>query len=66
MSKVYNVAVVVGSIRKDSLNRKLAHALIEAAPATIKATIVGIAGLPIYNPDDDGNPPASWVEFRAA
>lgn len=66
MSKVYNVAVVVGSIRKDSLNRKLAHALIEAAPATIKATIVGIAGLPIYNPDDDGNPPAPWVEFRAA
>ena len=64
MSKVYNVGVFVGSLRKDSLNRKLAHALIELAPSSLKLTIIEIGGLPLYNQDEDENPPAAWTEFR--
>ena len=64
MSSVYNVAVLVGSLRKESLNRKLAHALAELAPSSLKLSIVDIGELPLYNQDLDANPPASWVNFR--
>jgi chromate reductase len=40
MSKTYNVAVVVGSLRKDSMNRKMAQALAKLAPESLKLTIV--------------------------
>ena len=40
MSNVYNVAVVVGSLRKASINRKIALALAELAPANLKLEIV--------------------------
>jgi chromate reductase, NAD(P)H dehydrogenase (quinone) len=65
MSKVYNVAVLVGSLRKDSINRKVANALIELAPASLKPGIVEIGALPLYNADDDANAPAAWTAFRA-
>lgn len=65
MSKVYNVAVMVGSLRKDSIHRKLAKALIELAPASLKLNIVEIGDLPLYNEDiDTDNPPASYTRFR--
>ena len=64
MSKVYNVGVFVGSLRKDSLNRKLAHALAELAPSSLKLNIIEIGALPLYNQDEDANPPAAWTEFR--
>ena len=40
MSKVFDVAVLVGSLRKESLNRKVALALAERAPANLKLEIV--------------------------
>ena len=49
MSNVYNVAVVVGSLRKASINRKVALALAELAPANLKLEIVEIGDLPLYN-----------------
>jgi chromate reductase len=55
---------LVGSLRKDSLNRKLANALIELAPSTIEPTILEIGQLPLYNQDLDGDPPAEWRAFR--
>ena len=64
MSSVYNVVVLVGSLRKESFNRKLAHALAELAPSSLKLSIVEIGELPLYNQDLDENPPASWVNFR--
>jgi chromate reductase len=64
MDKVYDVAVIVGSLRQDSLNRKVANALAELAPAALKLSIVEIGGLPIYNQDGDENPPAEWTTFR--
>jgi len=64
MSEI-DVAVFVGSLRKDSINRKLAHALAELAPPQLKLSIVEIGQLPLYNQDEDATPPAAWTEFRA-
>jgi chromate reductase len=61
-----NVAVLVGSLRKDSLNRKIANALSALAPAALKLGIVEIGQLPLYNQDDDvpGKVPPAWQVFR--
>ena len=61
-----NVAVFVGSLRKDSFNRKLANALVTLAPSSLKLEIVEIGGLSLYNQDDDvpGQVPAAWQAFR--
>jgi chromate reductase len=56
--------VIVGSLRKDSINRKVAGALAELAPAALKLSIIEIGHLPIYNQDGDENPPAAWTQFR--
>ena len=60
-----DVLVVVGSVRKDSLNLKLARALAALAPASLKLEIVPIGDLPLYNPDLDGNPKPEWVAYKA-
>ena len=65
MDGVRDVAVLVGSLRKESLNRKLAHALAELAPPAVRLDIVEIGQLPIYNQDGDDNPPGAWTAFRA-
>jgi chromate reductase len=64
MDKTRDVAVLVGSLRKDSINRKVANALAGLAPGTLKLSIVEIGHLPIYNQDGDENPPAAWTQFR--
>jgi chromate reductase, NAD(P)H dehydrogenase (quinone) len=65
MSMNRDVAVLVGSLRKESFNRKMAHALIESAPSQLKLEIVEIGQLPHYNQDlDTPNPPAQWSAFR--
>lgn len=65
MAKVYDIAVLVGSLRKESFNRKVANALIELAPSSLKPSIVEIRDLPLYDQDADANPPAPWAQFRA-
>jgi chromate reductase len=65
MSVNRNIAVLVGSLRKESYNRKMAHALIELAPSELKLEIVEIGQLPHYNQDlDSASPPAPWLAFR--
>ena len=54
MSK-YQIAVVVGSLRKDSFNRKLAGALVKLAPPEFSFKQVRIDDLPLYNQDDDAH-----------
>jgi len=61
-----SVAVLVGSLRKASLNRKLAHALAELAPEGVKLEIVEIGDLALYNEDLEATPPAAWTTFREA
>ena len=59
-----DVAVVVGSLRKESFNRKVAIALAESAPSSLKLSVVEIGDLPLYNQDVDSDPPAVWTAFR--
>jgi chromate reductase, NAD(P)H dehydrogenase (quinone) len=64
MSTTRDVAVFVGSLRKESFNRKMAKAMIGLAPIGLKLEIVEIGQLPLYNQDDDANPPAASVAFK--
>ncbi|KAB0548000.1 NAD(P)H-dependent oxidoreductase [Pseudomonas argentinensis] len=65
MSKTYNVAVLIGSLRKASINRKLALALADLAPQNLQLKIVEIGELPLYNEDIDVDPaPAAYTAFR--
>lgn len=54
MSK-YKIAVIVGSLRSDSFNRKMADAIVKLAPAEFEFRQVQIGDLPLYNQDDDAN-----------
>ena len=53
MADTRKVAVIVGSLRKESFTRKVANALASLAPQALKLEIVEIGGLPLYNQDDD-------------
>lgn len=54
--KQYKIGVIVGSLRKDSFNNKLANALTRLAPKDCEFTFIKISDLPLYNQDDDDNP----------
>jgi len=64
MDKIHDVAVLVGSLRKDSINCKVANALAEVAPDDMKLSVVEIGQLPIYNQDGDEHPDVEWTAFR--
>ncbi|MFN9475208.1 NADPH-dependent FMN reductase [Acidovorax sp.] len=64
MSNV-QIAVIVGSLRKDSFNRKLATAIERLAPADFQFTQLRIDDLPLYNQDDDGNQAASVLRLKS-
>jgi chromate reductase, NAD(P)H dehydrogenase (quinone) len=59
------IAVVVGSLRKESYCRKMARLLMELAPESLVLTILEIDGLQLYNQDLEENTPAAWAEFRS-
>jgi chromate reductase len=65
MSSPFDVAVVVGSLRKESFSRKVAKAAIAVAPPALALSIVEIGALPLYNQDDDAKPPAESAAFKA-
>ena len=65
MATTRDVTVFVGSLRKESFNRKMAKTLVAIAPAPLKLEIVEIGQLPLYNQDDDANPPAASAAFKA-
>ncbi len=58
------IAVLVGSLREGSYNKKLAREIINMAPESLEMEIIEIGQLALYNEDLDQNPPAEWVEFR--
>jgi chromate reductase len=61
-----DIAVIVGSLRKDSYNRKIARALQLLAPPSLTLREVPISGCSLYNQDLDDTPPADWVQLRDA
>jgi chromate reductase len=60
MANTRDIAVIVGSLRRESA----ANALIELAPAPLGLEIVEIGGLALYNSDLEDAPPGAWTEFR--
>ena len=65
MSKVLDVAAVVGSLRRDSYTRRLTEALARLAGDSMRIEIVEIRDLTLYNQDDEESAPAAWVAFRS-
>lgn len=61
----YQIAVVVGSLRRDSFNRKLANAIVKLAPPEFSFKQAQIGDLPLYNQDDDANPADSVKRLKA-
>ncbi|RZL10464.1 MAG: NAD(P)H-dependent oxidoreductase [Rubrivivax sp.] len=59
-----NIAVLVGSLRQDSINRRLAEALAALAPSSLGLNIVEIGQMPFYNEDDEAQAPQAWRDFR--
>src|SRR3954470_14712837 len=60
-----DVVVIVGSLRRGSITRKVAKALIAVAPSSLRCEIVEIRELVLYDADlETVNPPAGWTAFR--
>ena len=64
MATERKVGIIVGSLRKGSFNRLAARALIGLAPEHLKFELIEIGQLPLYNQDEDADPPATWTAFR--
>src|SRR6202522_3161688 len=64
MPTPYSVAVIVGSLRKESFTLKIANALAKLAPSTVKLDVVTLHGISFFNQDLEANPPADWLAFR--
>lgn len=60
----YRIALVVGSLRRESLNRRLADTLVALTPNGFELAPVGVGDLPLYNQDDDGSPAESVRRFK--
>jgi chromate reductase len=60
----YKIAIIVGSLRKDSLNRKVARSICAIPGDDLDCSMIEIGDLPLYNQDLDSNPPQQWVRFR--
>ena len=60
----YKIAIVVGSLRQDSINKKIARSLCAMAHERLDCDIVPIGDLPLYNQEYDADSPAPYVRFR--
>lgn len=65
MSNQYQIGVVVGSLRSDSYNKKVAEALIKLFPSHFTFKFIDISTLPLYNQDADQQVPATVAEFKS-
>jgi chromate reductase len=61
----YQIAVVVGSLRRDSFNAKLAKAIMKLCPPEFSCHLSQISDLPLYNQDDDANPAESVKRLKS-
>jgi chromate reductase len=64
MPTLRKVAVLIGSLRKESFTRKVANAVIKVAPASLSFETIEINELPLYNQDLESATPSAWVGFR--
>ena len=63
--KQFQIAVVVGSLRQGSINRRLASAVVKLAPPEFSFKQVRISDLPLYNQDDDASPAECVKRLKA-
>ena len=61
----FQVAVIIGSLRRDSFNRELASAMAKLAPPEFAFTHLQIGDLPLYNQDDDAKPSEPVKRLKA-
>jgi chromate reductase len=64
MATPHHVAVIVGSLRKESFTIKIARALAKLAPASLKLDVVTLHDISFFNQDLEAAPPADWLAFR--
>ena len=62
----HSIAVIVGSLRKDSVNRKVALVISAMTSERLDCSIVEIGDLALFNQDIEATPPAEWTAFKAA
>jgi len=60
----YKIAIIIGSLRKDSLNRKVARSICGLRNDNLDCSMIEIGDLPLYNQDLDTDPPEQWTRFR--
>jgi chromate reductase, NAD(P)H dehydrogenase (quinone) len=60
----YKIAIIAGSLRKGSINRRIAQSICALRGDNLDCSMVEIGDLPLYNADLDDNPPPQWVRFR--
>jgi len=60
----YKIAMIVGSLREGSINRKIARSICGLRNDNLDCSMVEIGDLPLYNQDLDSNPPEPWTRFR--
>jgi len=60
----YKIAIIVGSLRRESLNRKVASSICGLRNDNLDCSMIEIGDLPLYNQELDDNPPAPWIRFR--
>jgi chromate reductase, NAD(P)H dehydrogenase (quinone) len=60
----YKIAIIVGSLRKGSLNRKVARSICALRGDKLECSMIEIGDLPLYNQDLDTDPPEQWTRFR--
>jgi chromate reductase len=64
MATPYDIAVLVGSLRKESFTLKIAKALSGLAPDTLKLDVVTLHDISFFNQDLEASPPVDWLAFR--
>jgi chromate reductase len=64
--KPFTILGIAGSLRKQSFNRALLRAAKQLAPEGAELKIFDLGGIPLFNQDDERNPPAIVTEFKAA
>ena len=60
----YKIAIIVGSLRQDSLNRKVARSICGLRGDNLDCSMIEIGDLPLYNQDLDPTPPEQWTRYR--
>jgi chromate reductase, NAD(P)H dehydrogenase (quinone) len=60
----YKIAIIVGSLREGSINRKVARSICALRDDNLDCSMIEIGDLPLYNQDLDSNPPQQWLRFR--